>query len=85
MYLENYISVDLGNTTIQVLSGKIMVELIERKRNITLEIGDRIQVRLLMMMMIMASCIVPVSASAGHSFCIIGTFLFCVFVRIINV
>ncbi|XP_030845915.1 vitamin K-dependent gamma-carboxylase [Strongylocentrotus purpuratus] len=43
MYLENYISIDLGNTTIQVLSGKIMVELIERKRNITLEIGDRIQ------------------------------------------
>ena len=44
MYLENYISEDLGNTTIQVLSGKVKVELVERKRNITLEIGDRIQV-----------------------------------------
>ncbi|XP_071482923.1 vitamin K-dependent gamma-carboxylase-like [Diadema antillarum] len=43
LFLENYISEDLGNTSIQVLSGKIMVELVERKRNITMGIGDRIQ------------------------------------------
>ncbi|XP_041478309.1 vitamin K-dependent gamma-carboxylase-like [Lytechinus variegatus] len=43
LYLENFISEDLGNTTIQVLSGSVMVELVERKRNITLHIGDRIQ------------------------------------------
>lgn len=43
MHLENFISEDLGNTTIQVLSGNVVVELVERRRNISLGVGDRIQ------------------------------------------
>lgn len=44
MYLENYVQPDFGNTTITVLAGKVLVELIEKKRNVTLVPEQSLQV-----------------------------------------
>lgn len=45
LHLENFVSQDLGNTSIQVLQGRVKVEVVEEKKNYTLEPGDKIQVR----------------------------------------
>lgn len=44
LHLENFVSEDLGNTSIQVLQGRVNVEIVEEKKNHTLEPGDKIQV-----------------------------------------
>ncbi|XP_070545300.1 vitamin K-dependent gamma-carboxylase-like isoform X2 [Ptychodera flava] len=44
LYLENYISEDLGNTSVQVLNGKITIYLESNDTNITLSEGEQIQV-----------------------------------------
>lgn len=43
LYLENYIQEDLGNTSITVLAGEIVVELIDRKKNYTLSVNQSMQ------------------------------------------
>lgn len=45
LHLENFVSEDLGNTSIQVLQGRVNIEVVEEKKNHTLEPGDKIQVR----------------------------------------
>lgn len=44
LHLENFVSEDLGNTSIQVLQGRINVEIVEEKKNYTLQTGEQIQV-----------------------------------------
>lgn len=46
LHLENFVSEDLGNTSIQVLQGKVNVEISEEKKNFTLEPGEQIKVQL---------------------------------------
>ena len=41
--LENYVSAGL-NTTIEVLSGKIVVEIVDKKKNYTLKVGKKMEV-----------------------------------------
>lgn len=45
LHLEAFIQEDLGNTSITLLSGSVMVEFVEQKKNFSLNIGDKIQVR----------------------------------------
>ncbi|KAJ8260633.1 hypothetical protein COCON_G00163560 [Conger conger] len=40
LHLENYVSKDLGNTSVQVLQGQVSVEIVEEKTNYTLQPGD---------------------------------------------
>ncbi|XP_072311491.1 vitamin K-dependent gamma-carboxylase [Eucyclogobius newberryi] len=42
--LENFVSEDLGNTSIQVLQGQVNVEIVEEKKNYTLKTGEQRQV-----------------------------------------
>ncbi|XP_060082240.1 vitamin K-dependent gamma-carboxylase-like [Ylistrum balloti] len=42
--LENYIQPDLGNTSITLLKGKVIVEIVDKKKNYTLTEGQQIQV-----------------------------------------
>lgn len=44
LYLENFVSEDLGNTSIHVLQGKLNVEIVEEKKNYTLQPGEQMQV-----------------------------------------
>ncbi|KAK7895714.1 hypothetical protein WMY93_021039 [Mugilogobius chulae] len=44
LHLENFVSEDLGNTSIQVLQGEINVEIVEEKKNYTLKTGEQTQV-----------------------------------------
>ena len=44
MFLENFLHEDLGNTSISVLKGEVTVELVDRKENITLTEGEKLQV-----------------------------------------
>ncbi|KAF3702100.1 Vitamin K-dependent gamma-carboxylase [Channa argus] len=44
LHLENFVSEDLGNTSIQVLQGKVNVEIVEEKKNYTLQLGEQIKV-----------------------------------------
>ncbi|KAM8872306.1 vitamin K-dependent gamma-carboxylase [Synchiropus picturatus] len=44
LHLENFVSEDLGNTSIHVLQGKVNVELVEDKKNITLQPGEQTRV-----------------------------------------
>lgn len=44
LHLENFVSEDLGNTSIQVLQGQINVEIVEDKTNYTLQAGEQAQV-----------------------------------------
>ncbi|NWW23905.1 VKGC carboxylase, partial [Falcunculus frontatus] len=46
LYLENFVSEDLGNTSLRVLRGKVLVELVEQRRNRSLQEGEGMQVRL---------------------------------------
>lgn len=43
LHLENYIPPDL-NTTIEVLEGQIVVEMMGQKTNVTLDVGQNITV-----------------------------------------
>uniref|UniRef100_A0A8C4GZJ3 Vitamin K-dependent gamma-carboxylase n=1 Tax=Dicentrarchus labrax TaxID=13489 RepID=A0A8C4GZJ3_DICLA len=44
LHLENFVSEDLGNTSIHVLQGKVNVEVVEEKKNYTLQPGEQIKV-----------------------------------------
>ncbi|CAJ0948335.1 unnamed protein product [Ranitomeya imitator] len=43
LHLENFVSDDLGNTSIQVLQGEVSVEIVKDTKNFTLREGDRMQ------------------------------------------
>ncbi|XP_034617520.1 vitamin K-dependent gamma-carboxylase isoform X1 [Trachemys scripta elegans] len=43
LHLENFVSEDLGNTSLQLLKGEVVVEIIKEQRNYTLQEGDRMQ------------------------------------------
>ncbi|XP_073444668.1 vitamin K-dependent gamma-carboxylase [Dendrobates tinctorius] len=43
LHLENFVSDDLGNTSIQVLQGEVSVEIVKDTKNFTLRQGDRMQ------------------------------------------
>ncbi|XP_028930682.1 LOW QUALITY PROTEIN: vitamin K-dependent gamma-carboxylase [Ornithorhynchus anatinus] len=43
LHLENFVSEDLGNTSIQLLQGKVTVELVSEQKNHSLQEGDRLQ------------------------------------------
>ncbi|KAL2079748.1 hypothetical protein ACEWY4_025492 [Coilia grayii] len=44
LHLENFVSEDLGNTSVQVLQGQVKVEIMEEKKNYTLQPGEQIKV-----------------------------------------
>lgn len=44
LHLENFVSEDLGNTSVHVLQGKVEVELVEEKKNYSLVQGEKMQV-----------------------------------------
>ncbi|XP_068430260.1 vitamin K-dependent gamma-carboxylase [Clinocottus analis] len=44
LHLENFVSEDLGNTSINVLQGKVNVEIVEEKKNYTLQPGEQMKV-----------------------------------------
>lgn len=45
LILENYVSEDLGNTSVQVLQGNVKVEIVDEKKNYTLAPGEKMQVK----------------------------------------
>lgn len=45
LHLENFVSEDLGNTSLHLLKGEVAVEMVSAKKNYTLQEGGRIQVR----------------------------------------
>lgn len=45
LHLENYVSEDLGNTSVQVLQGNVKVEIVDEKKNYTLTPGEKMQVQ----------------------------------------
>lgn len=44
LHLENFVSEDLGNTSIQLLQGEVTVELVAEQKNQTLQAGEKMQV-----------------------------------------
>uniref|UniRef100_A0A673N2P0 Vitamin K-dependent gamma-carboxylase n=1 Tax=Sinocyclocheilus rhinocerous TaxID=307959 RepID=A0A673N2P0_9TELE len=44
LYLENYVSEDLGNTSVQVLVGQVNVEMVDEKKNYSLQPGEKMQI-----------------------------------------
>lgn len=44
LHLENFVSEDLGNTSIQLLQGEVIVELVAEQKNQTLQEGEKMQV-----------------------------------------
>lgn len=44
LHLENFVSEDLGNTSIQLLQGEVTVELVAEEKNQTLREGEKMQV-----------------------------------------
>uniref|UniRef100_A0A665UUG4 HTTM-like domain-containing protein n=1 Tax=Echeneis naucrates TaxID=173247 RepID=A0A665UUG4_ECHNA len=44
LHLENFVSEDLGNTSIHVLQGKVNVEIVQEKKNYSLQLGEQIKV-----------------------------------------
>lgn len=44
LHLENFVSEDLGNTSLRVLQGEVLVELVEQHRNHSLREGEGMQV-----------------------------------------
>ncbi|XP_024155240.1 vitamin K-dependent gamma-carboxylase [Oryzias melastigma] len=44
LHLENFVSEDLGNTSIHMLQGKVIVEVVEEKKNYTLQPNEQINV-----------------------------------------
>lgn len=45
LHLENFVSEDLGNTSIHLLQGSLNVEIVEEKKNYSLQAGEKIQVK----------------------------------------
>lgn len=45
LHLENFVSEDLGNTSLHLLKGEVTVEIVSLQKNYTLREGDKIQVR----------------------------------------
>ncbi|MBN3296927.1 VKGC carboxylase, partial [Amia calva] len=43
LHLENFVSEDLGNTSVQVLQGELQVEVMEEKKNYSMRPGDKMQ------------------------------------------
>ncbi|NXB73302.1 VKGC carboxylase, partial [Donacobius atricapilla] len=43
LHLENFVSEDLGNTSLRVLRGKVVVELVEQQQNYSLQEGEGMQ------------------------------------------
>ncbi|XP_048876489.1 vitamin K-dependent gamma-carboxylase isoform X1 [Brienomyrus brachyistius] len=43
LHLENYVSEDLGNTSVQLLQGQVAVEIMEEKMNYTLHPGEKMK------------------------------------------
>ncbi|NP_001116905.1 vitamin K-dependent gamma-carboxylase [Xenopus tropicalis] len=43
LFLENFVSEDLGNTSIHILQGEVNVEIVKEERNTTLREGDHMQ------------------------------------------
>ncbi|XP_062995082.1 vitamin K-dependent gamma-carboxylase isoform X1 [Elgaria multicarinata webbii] len=43
LHLENFVSEDLGNTSLHLLKGEVAVEIVSAQKNHTLQEGDRIQ------------------------------------------
>uniref|UniRef100_A0ACB8EZE2 Uncharacterized protein n=2 Tax=Sphaerodactylus townsendi TaxID=933632 RepID=A0ACB8EZE2_9SAUR len=43
LHLENFVSEDLGNTSLHLLKGEVAVEIVNKQMNHTLQEGDRIQ------------------------------------------
>ncbi|KAJ7305318.1 hypothetical protein JRQ81_011237 [Phrynocephalus forsythii] len=43
LHLENFVSEDLGNTSLHLLKGEVIVEVVNAQKNQTLQEGDRIQ------------------------------------------
>ncbi|XP_048028592.1 vitamin K-dependent gamma-carboxylase isoform X1 [Megalobrama amblycephala] len=44
LYLENFVSEDLGNTSVQVLEGQVKVEIVDEKKNYSLQPGEKMQI-----------------------------------------
>lgn len=44
LYLENFVSEDLGNTSVQVLEGLVNVEIVDEKKNYSLQPGEKMQI-----------------------------------------
>ncbi|XP_069558795.1 vitamin K-dependent gamma-carboxylase [Brachyistius frenatus] len=44
LHLENFVSEDLGNTSVHVLQGQVNVEIVEEKKNHTLQPGEQMKV-----------------------------------------
>lgn len=44
LYLENFVSEDLGNTSVQVLEGLVNVEIVDEKKNYSLQPGEMMQI-----------------------------------------
>jgi len=44
LHLENFVSEDLGNTSVHVLQGQVRVEIVEENKNYTLEPGQQMKV-----------------------------------------
>ncbi|XP_017266135.1 vitamin K-dependent gamma-carboxylase [Kryptolebias marmoratus] len=44
LHLENFVSEDLGNTSVHVLQGQVNVEIVEEKKNYTLQPGEKTKV-----------------------------------------
>lgn len=45
LHLENFVSEDLGNTSLHLLKGEVNVEVVSSQKNYSLQEGDKIQVR----------------------------------------
>ena len=43
--LENYIQPDLANSSLTVLKGEAIIELVDQKKNVTVKVGDKFQVK----------------------------------------
>ncbi|XP_030057540.1 vitamin K-dependent gamma-carboxylase [Microcaecilia unicolor] len=43
LYLENFVSEDLGNTSIHLLKGEVAVEIVKEEKNYTLKEGEKMQ------------------------------------------
>ncbi|TRY68026.1 hypothetical protein DNTS_003618 [Danionella cerebrum] len=43
LYLENFVSEDLGNTSVQVLQGLVKVEVVDENKNYSLQPGEKMQ------------------------------------------
>ncbi|KAG1970801.1 vitamin K-dependent gamma-carboxylase [Pimephales promelas] len=44
LFLENFVSEDLGNTSVQVLEGLVNVEIVDEKKNYSLQSGEKMQI-----------------------------------------